>query len=163
MQLAILIGLQGAGKSTFYRQRLADTHVHVSKDLMPNNRRPERRQNQLVEAALRDGRSVAVDNTNPTLASRATLIALGHANGAEIVGYYFEPALKECLERNRARLDRERVPDIAIFATRKALVAPTYAEGFDHLYRVRALPGGEFSVEPVPAPSPSSSPAPASD
>ena len=31
----ILVGLPGAGKTTFYRERFAATHRHVSKDLMP--------------------------------------------------------------------------------------------------------------------------------
>ncbi len=34
MDLVILIGLQASGKSTFVRTRLAETHVHVSKDVI---------------------------------------------------------------------------------------------------------------------------------
>ena len=58
------------------------------------------------------------------------------------------PIRKESLERNRQRQGHARVPDLAIFATRKALVLPSYAEGLDRLYRVRALPDGEFAVKP---------------
>lgn len=32
------MGLQGAGKSSFYRAQFAPTHLHVSKDLWPNIR-----------------------------------------------------------------------------------------------------------------------------
>jgi predicted kinase len=32
MELVIFIGLQASGKSTFYHERFARTHVHVSKD-----------------------------------------------------------------------------------------------------------------------------------
>ena len=42
--LVMLIGLQGAGKTTFAGQRFRDTHVLISKDRLRNNRRPERRQ-----------------------------------------------------------------------------------------------------------------------
>src|SRR5690349_2947771 len=80
-ELAILVGLQGAGKSTFYRERLAPTHVQVSKDLMRNRRDKQQWQRSLIEQALAQGRSVAVDNTNATLEARAELVALGRRLG----------------------------------------------------------------------------------
>src|SRR5918992_1982657 len=89
-ELAIFVGLQASGKSTFFRERFAATHEHVSKDLFPNNRNRNRRQAQLVEKALRTGSSVVVDNTNPSVEDRRPLIELGRELGAKIVGYYFE-------------------------------------------------------------------------
>ena len=65
MELVILMGLQASGKSTFFRDYLAATHVLVSKDLMRNNKNKSRRQIQLIENTLQAGHSVAVDNTNP--------------------------------------------------------------------------------------------------
>jgi acyl-CoA reductase-like NAD-dependent aldehyde dehydrogenase len=50
-ELAVLIGLQAAGKTTFYRRHLAATHEHVSKDNWPNAGRRERRQLALVAQA----------------------------------------------------------------------------------------------------------------
>src|SRR5438045_3602370 len=120
-ELVLLIGLQGAGKSSFYRACLAATHELVSKDRFPNNRNPARRQRQLIAEALGAGRSVVVDNTNPTVEGRAELIALARSFGASIVGYYFESRLADCLERNRQRQGKARVPDIALYATRKRL------------------------------------------
>ena len=74
MELVIFVGLQGAGKSSFYRARFAASHVLVSKDRLRNNRRPSRRQGQLIEEALQTGRSVVVDNTNPTVQDRPRLV-----------------------------------------------------------------------------------------
>ena len=147
MELILFVGLQASGKSSFYRTRLAATHELVSKDLMPNNARPERRQRQLIEAALARGVSVVVDNTNPTPAVRAPLIALGHSLGAEVIGYYFDTPLGVCLARNRQREGRARVPDIALFATRKSLSPPALDEGFDRLFRVTLTEEGEYAVE----------------
>ena len=79
MECVILIGLPASGKSTFFRERFAGTHDHISKDLLRNNRRPQRRQEQLIEESLASGRSVVVDNTNPSVAVRAPLIAAGSA------------------------------------------------------------------------------------
>jgi predicted kinase len=150
MQLVIFTGLQAAGKSSFYRQRFAATHVQISKDLLRNNKRPARRQAQLLAEALAAGSSVVVDNTNATVAERAELIRLGREHDAEIAGYFFVPEVKGSLERNRRREGHERVPDIAIFATLKRLTPPTYAEGFDQLYTVRITSEGQFDVEPMP-------------
>jgi predicted kinase len=70
-ELVMLIGLQGAGKTTFAGQRFGKTHVLISKDRLRNNRRPERRQQRLIVEALAAGRSVVVDDTNPSIAERA--------------------------------------------------------------------------------------------
>jgi len=136
MEVVILIGLPASGKSTFFRERFAGTHDHVSKDLLRNNRRPQRRQEQLIAQSLASGRSVVVDNTNPSVAVRVPLIAAARQHGAEVVGYFFPTEAGDALRRNRARQGRERVPDVAIFTARKRLEPPTIEEGFDRLYTV---------------------------
>ena len=147
MELVLFIGLQGSGKSSFQRQRFADTHVLVSKDLWPHARRKEARQRRYITEALAAGRSVVVDNTNPSPEERAPLIALGHEHGARVVGYYFASDLKRCLERNAQRQGRARVPEVALFATVKKLTRPGRAEGFDALYHVTLTEEGDFRVE----------------
>lgn len=144
------MGLPASGKTTFYRERLAATHDHVSKDLLRNNRRPQRRQEQLIADALSAGRSVAVDNTNPSRIARASLIALARAHGAEVIGYFFPADAKDAVRRNRQREGRERVPDVAIFTTRKRLQPPGYDEGFDRLYTVTINESARtFEVHPT--------------
>ncbi len=137
MELIIFAGLPAAGKSTYYREHFAGTHVHVSKDLMPKTRRSEARQQLEIEAALAAGKSVVVDNTNPSPAARAPLIAIGRRHGARIVAYYFETDVKTALVRNRLREGIARVPDVAIFATKKKLVPPAMEEGFDEMVVIR--------------------------
>jgi predicted kinase len=136
VECVILIGLPASGKSSFYRERFAGTHDHVSKDLLRNSRRPQRRQEERLTASLAAGRSVVVDNTNPSAVVRAPLIAIAKRAGAEVAGYVFDTAVPDALRRNRARTGDARVPDVAIFASRKALEPPTPAEGFDRLYVV---------------------------
>jgi len=147
MELVVLVGLQASGKSTFFRTYFANTHVHISKDLMRNNRNRDRRQTQLLIAALEAGRSVAIDNTNPTAEERMTLIQQGQRYGAAIVGYYFESDLPACLERNQQRTGKARVPDVGLYATLKKLVIPSYSEGFQQLFRVAIAPNRTFTIQ----------------
>jgi len=137
MECVILIGLPASGKSTFFRERFAATHDHVSKDLLRNNRKPQRRQEHLIAESLASGRSVVVDNTNASTAIRGPLIVLARKHGAEVSGYFFMTDAADALRRNRAREGRERVPDVAIFTVRKRLEPPTLSEGFDRLFTVK--------------------------
>ena len=146
MELVILVGLQASGKSTFARSRFGETYRYVSKDLLRNNSKPTRTQRQLIEEALQQGLSVVVDNTNPTIEERKELIDMGKLYNAEIIGYFFAVQLKQCLERNRAREGKARVPDIAIFATLKKLVRPSYAEGFTKLFYVGNKGDQDFEI-----------------
>lgn len=147
MELVILIGLQASGKSTFARSRFGTSHMYISMDALGNNRHPARRQLELVEAALQQGHSVVVDNTNATVEVRKPLIELGCQYEAEVNGYYFAPQLKQCLQRNRARTGKARVPDIALFATLKKLARPSYAEGFSKLFYVQTTEEQGFEVD----------------
>ncbi len=144
-ELAILVGLPGSGKTSFFEARLAATHVHVSKDRMGHARDKAARQLDEVAHALGAGRSVAVDNINARAADRAPLLALGRAAGARTVAYTMDTTVKQALARNRGREGRARVPDIAVFVASKRFEPPTRAEGFDAVYRVRAE-AGDFEV-----------------
>lgn len=147
-----MIGLQGAGKSTFRGQQFRETHAVVSKDLLRNNRRPERRQRHLISAALASGFSVLVDNTNPSVEERASIIAVARASSAQVVGYFFDSPLRECVERNQLRPERTRVPDVGLFSAAKRLVRPSTSEGFDQLWTVRTLPDLRFDILPYDDP-----------
>lgn len=143
-----MIGLQASGKSTFAQSTFGATHQYVSKDLLRNNSHPVRRQRQLIEAALQQGTSIVVDNTHATREAREELVALGQLYRADILGYYFAVQVEQCLERNRTREGKARVPDIALFATLKKLTRPSYTEGFTKLFYVRNEGDGTFIVSP---------------
>ena len=137
LELVVHVGLQAAGKSSYYRARFAGTHVLVSKDLYRSARSKSRRQAREIEQAFSEGRSVVVDNTNATRSLRAELIALGRAHGARLTCCHFAALLEECLLRNAARSGRARVPDVALYATAKHFVGPRLEEGFDRLVTLR--------------------------
>lgn len=139
LELIIFVGMQAAGKSTYYAANLAATHVHVSKDLMKNVRDRDARQQQMIASALQSGRSVAVDNTNPTPLIRAPLLALGRVHGARVIAYFFECVVKDAVARNRLREGKVRVPDVAMYVTARRIVPPTLAEGFNEVRVIGAI------------------------
>lgn len=145
-RLALLIGLQASGKTTFYRRHLSATHLHVSKDAFGRSRRKQARQMRLVAEALESGRDVAVDNTNPAPEEWEPLIALARRHGARVTGYWFPPDVPGSVRRNAARPDDIRVPDVGIYATLKRLRRPRPADGFDELNAVRFDGTGGFAV-----------------
>jgi predicted kinase len=147
MEMVILVGLPGSGKTTFRRQRLDATHVVISKDLLRNNRRPARRQAQLIDQALSAGQSIVVDNVNATREERAELIRHARSYGARVAGFHFEASVQDCLRRNRARVGKAQVPDVAIYSMAKIFRAPEKQEGFDELHRVRIAEPDQFAVE----------------
>ncbi|WP_201750046.1 ATP-binding protein [Micromonospora sicca] len=149
LELAILIGLQASGKTAFRRRLLTDNHVVVSKDAFPNARHRQSRQMRLVNEALATRHCVVVDNTNPSPHEWQPLIEAARAHGAMTVGYWFPPDLPAALDRNAAREDRARVPDVGLYDTLKRLRRPRQADGFDRLYEVRFDDRGGFQVEPM--------------
>ena len=134
LELIILIGIPGSGKTTWYHRNAAATHVHVSKDLMKNPRDKDAQQARMIDEALSSGKSVVVDNTNPSAFVRAPLIAQARRHGARVIGYFFDTPPKVAFARNRLREGKARVPDVAVFSTAKKLVRPELSEGFDELH-----------------------------
>ncbi len=140
VELVVFSGLQAAGKSTYYQTRYASTHALVSKDAWPNAANRERRQRSLVAAHLTAGRSVVVDNTNPTVGSRAPLVEIARRCGARVVSVAFVIEFAEAVRRNALRSGRARVPDVGLRVVASQLTLPTPDEGFDEYVVVRGDP-----------------------
>jgi len=143
MEMAIFIGIQASGKSTFYKQQFYNTHIRLNLDML----RTRYRENLLMLACLGAKQAYVIDNTNPTPQEREPYITLAKSHNFQISGYYFRSSVDESLQRNKKRHPREQVPDVAIYATHKKLILPDYAEGFDKLYYVRMGKIGDFSVK----------------
>lgn len=129
----IMIGIQGSGKSEFYRRYLAAEYVHVNLDTQHTRNNEQR----LIASCFTDGKSFAVDNTNPTKAERAVYISAAKANGYRVVGYFMQSKLRDCIARNDTRSGKAKVPAKAIAATSNRLELPSLSEGFDELYYVQ--------------------------
>ena len=139
-ECVILVGLPGAGKTTFARAAYPE-HVQISKDALPGSSNKQARQDALLRRSLAAGRSVIVDNTNVTPAERAAVIAIAREFAARVVGRYIEASTREAVSRNERRSGRAKVPKVAIFTCAKRLVPPALEEGFDEIQTVRTPDG----------------------
>ena len=66
MEAVILVGLQGAGKSTFYRERFFATHMRINLDMLKTRHRERR----MLQTCIETGQRFVVDNTNATRTER---------------------------------------------------------------------------------------------
>jgi len=143
VEAVLFIGIQASGKSTFYRERLFNSHVRITLDML----RTRRRETLLVRACIEAKQRFVVDNTNATMAERRTYILEARAAGFRVIGYYFAVPIEVALERNARRSEDQRIPEVGIRGTRNRLEAPSLGEGFDALFYVRTDSCGGFIVE----------------
>ncbi|ENV47216.1 hypothetical protein P255_02500 [Acinetobacter brisouii CIP 110357] len=143
MQLILFIGIQAAGKSTFYQQYFYHTHLRINLDML----KTRHRENIIFEACLASKTKCVVDNTNVSIEDRARYIQRAQQAGFQIVAYYFETALSHALERNAERQGKARIPDRGVHATHRRLQIPQLSEGFDEIYKVKISTHGQFSIQ----------------
>ena len=141
MEAVIFCGIQGVGKSTFFKDRFFRTHVRISLDLL----RTRNRERIFLAACLESGQRFVVDNTNPTRNERSVYIQAAKEKKFTVTGYYFASDIEQALARNILRSDKERVPDVAIKGTLAKLERPALDEGFDALFYV-SIEQGKFIV-----------------
>jgi predicted kinase len=139
-EAVILIGLQGAGKTTYYNQNFAQTHIHISKDVQKN----PARENALFSDCLRNGQSVVVDDTNLSRASRSGFVVAAKAAGYRVIACYFDVSVRTAIGRNNHRSDKKPVPVPALLRFAKLLEPPACEEGFDE---VRIIGAERYSPE----------------
>ena len=151
MEAVIFVGVQGSGKSTFYREKFFDTHVRINLDML----RTRQREQLLFAACLDAHQPLVIDNTNPLPTDRQRYIAAARAAGFRVIAYFFDTPLKDALRRNHQRAGKQKVPIPAVAGTFRKLQQPTLAEGFDAIFRVSVSPDGSFVVTQDPPQAPS--------
>lgn len=143
MEAVLLIGIQGAGKSTFFRERFFDTHVRINLDML----KTRYREKVLLSACLLAKQGFVVDNTNVLAKERARFIEPARDNAFRVVAYFFEPDVRASIARNTRRTGKSVIPVKGVLGTYKRLEPPQPEEGFDQIYRVRVTPEGGWVVE----------------
>ena len=142
MEAIILVGIQGSGKTSFYRQHFLTTHVHISLD----ETRTREREQALLTECLHAKRHFVIDNTNPLMTDRKRYIVPARAAGFRVVCYFFQTPLRDAIHRNNQRKGEKRISVPAVVATFRKLQPPTLEEDFDAVYTVTISPGETFVV-----------------
>lgn len=142
MEAVIFVGVQGSGKSTFYRERFFHTHVRLSLDLL----RTRHRERIFLQSCLSTQQRFVIDNTNVRRDERASYIAAAKAAHFQVIGYYFDVDLKIALSRNSQRTARQLIPAKGVVGTFHRLERPSLHEGFDRLYTLQPAEEGQWAI-----------------
>src|SRR5437899_12978378 len=100
MEAVIFVGVQGSGKTTFYRERFFDTHVRINLDML----RTRHREQLLLAACLAAKQPFVIDNTNPTPPDRAHYIVAAREAGFRVIAYFVETSLQVAIGHNNQRV-----------------------------------------------------------
>ncbi|XP_034557861.1 bifunctional polynucleotide phosphatase/kinase [Notolabrus celidotus] len=142
-EVIVAVGFPASGKSTFFH-----THI-IPKDYVYVNRDTLGSWQNCVSAcgrALKEGKSVAVDNTNPDLESRKRYLDVAKAAGVSCRCFQFSATLEQAKHNNRFRemapSDKKhaKVNDMVFHSYRKHFVAPTLSEGFSEILQIHFVP-----------------------
>jgi predicted kinase len=132
MELIVLVGIPGSGKSTIARERFP-RHKRISLDAL----RTRKREDTEIAKCLQNGEDIIVDNTNTTIKSRRKYIEAASVFGIPVRAVYLNTPIEVALQRNALREGRELIPDRAVRMYYRMLEPPTTREGFESVEEIR--------------------------
>lgn len=159
MDVVIMIGIPGSGKSTMTRTKFPQ-HTHISLDtnktmgfskrgmlidryesegFPPENLSGNRKvEYVMIHDALKSGENVVIDNTNVTADIRGPYIRLAKLHGASVSAVYFRNTEQAYMWNagRAAKPGEERVPDSVLDDFFNKLEAPKISEGFNSIQTV---------------------------
>jgi predicted kinase len=139
--LAVMVGISGAGKSTYatglktsLNAQLVETDAiryeltGDAEDQSQNSKVFEIARKR-VDSYLSQGINVIVDATNLNSSERKSWIDIAKANNAEVRAYFVDTPVSTCKSQNNKRA--RKVPEWVIDKQVNKLFSPTKSEGFD--------------------------------
>ena len=128
MELIILIGIAGSGKTTFCK-KIFPNHVHISLDEIQDHSRQI--EFKTLEENLASGNDIIIDDTNLTKSIREQFISKAKKYNSEIKGVFFDLSMSRIQMQNSKR--EKPLPDSVLFKQKKRLESPSKDEGFDFI------------------------------
>lgn len=142
-EVIVAVGFPASGKSTFFHTHVIPKgYVYVNRDTLGSWQKCV----SACERALKEGRSVAVDNTNPDLESRKRYVDVAKAAGVSCRCFQFSASLEQAKHNNRFRemapsdSKHAKVNDMVFHSYRKHFVAPSLSEGFSEILQIHFIP-----------------------
>uniref|UniRef100_A0A674PN95 Polynucleotide kinase 3'-phosphatase n=1 Tax=Takifugu rubripes TaxID=31033 RepID=A0A674PN95_TAKRU len=142
-EVIVAVGFPASGKSTFFHTHIIPKgYVYVNRDTLGSWQSCV----SACQRALKDGRSVAVDNTNPDPESRRRYVDVAKAAGVPCRCFQFSASLEQAKHNNRFRemvpsdAKHAKVNDIIFHSYKKHFVAPALSEGFSEILQIHFVP-----------------------
>jgi bifunctional polynucleotide phosphatase/kinase len=137
-EIVVFVGFPGSGKTFLFRDVFAPANYeHVNRDSLKSLGKCQK----LAIEALKSGKSVVIDNTNPSRSSRAEWIKLSQQFHVPVRCIYFDISrdLAEHLNKIRFKLYPEivKVPALAYNVYAKNFEMPQLSEGFTQIRQVK--------------------------
>ncbi|KAM7399676.1 hypothetical protein PAMP_018924 [Pampus punctatissimus] len=142
-EVIVAVGFPASGKSTFFHTHIIPKgYVYVNRDTLGSWQSCV----TACERALKENRSVAVDNTNPDPESRKRYVDVAKAAGVSCRCFLFSASLEQAKHNNRFRENapsdskHAKVNDMIFHSYKKHFVAPALSEGFSEILHVHFVP-----------------------
>ncbi|KAM4627980.1 bifunctional polynucleotide phosphatase/kinase isoform 2-T2 [Polymixia lowei] len=142
-EVVVAVGFPGSGKSTFFHTHVIPKgYAYVNRDTLGSWQSCV----SACERALKEGRSVAVDNTNPDPESRKRYVDVAKAAGVSCRCFHFSASLQQAKHNNRFRemapsdTKHVKVNDMIFHSYKKHFVAPDLSEGFTEIVQIHFVP-----------------------
>lgn len=143
LEMVVMIGPPASGKSTFTKKYfLPNGYVHINRDTLKTQEKCLKE----AETALKSGKSVVIDNTNPTKKARADFIHLATKHKTkQLRCFQMKTPVDLCHHLNYVRQNQSegkvrRIPDVGYHTYNKHFEAPEPAEGFTDIVTVDFVP-----------------------
>jgi bifunctional polynucleotide phosphatase/kinase len=141
-ELVLFTGFPASGKSTFYKKHFAPNgYVHVNRDTLNTPAKCQK----AAQEALRSGKSVVIDNTNPDRESRKAYLKIAKDAGVRARCFTFNTPrdLAEHLNLYREKItqgESKHVPGVGynMYNKKKEDVSPK--EGWDEIKAIEFIP-----------------------
>ncbi|KAM6959280.1 bifunctional polynucleotide phosphatase/kinase [Aplochiton taeniatus] len=142
-EVIVAVGYPASGKSSFFHSHvLPKGYAYVNRDTLGTWQKCVSE----CERALKEGRSVAVDNTNPDVESRKRYVDVAMAAGVPCRCFQFTATLGQAKHNNNFRemvpseTKHVKVNGMILMSYRKHFVTPSISEGFTEILQVHFVP-----------------------
>lgn len=141
-ELIILVGFPGSGKSHFCKTHLKGYEI-INRDTLNSMQKCI----SAIESALQKGKSCAVDNTNPDLASRRKFLDIAKNMGIKVRCFVMNTSYHHSRHNNVFReltdSSHQKISDIVFNTYKTKYVEPKLSEGFFEIVKVNCVPNIE--------------------
>lgn len=141
VEVVILVGFPGSGKSTFCSTHLAPLgFVIANRDTIGSWQKCV----ALMEKSVKEGKHVVIDNTNPDIESRKRYIEVAKKLNVPVRCFILSVSKDHARHNNKFREfsgeDHSKVSDMVYNMYKSKYVEPTLGEGFDDILKVNFIP-----------------------